>query len=512
MIELNFLNNVRISRRVMLALSIPVIALIAFAIALLLEKRQIATDMADVESLSVLAPVMSEFIHEMQKERGVSAGFIGSKGIKFGDALKKQRLETDTKRAALNEALDTFDASAQLRTFTDYIVKARRTLGDLNEVRSSISDLKLNVSEMANYYTSTIAAFLSTIEQMAVLSTNAEITKIITAYTNFLEGKESAGLERAMGSAGFSAGKFSPAVYRRFVGLIAGQDNYFKRFALYATDGQKALFTAKLAAPAVEEVNKMREIALESPFTGNTGGIDGAVWFDAITAKINLLKEVEDFIALSLKIRASELGSAAQHSFAIILSIVLAVLVIGGTFSFVAVRGIVRPIKGMTAAMKNLAAGDTSGEIPAIGQRDEIGEMASTLQVFRDNAIERVRLEDERRSEHAARFARQNKIEELIGDFHQKAERLLGAVRTNAAQMQVTAGSLSTTATQNNAKALSIAAASEQASQNVRAVATASEELSGSIKEIARQINQTREVVGKATVAIQEFERWRCEP
>jgi hypothetical protein len=66
MIELNVLNNVRISRRVMLALSIPVIALIAFAITLLLEKRQIAADMADVESLSMLAPVMSEFIHEMQ--------------------------------------------------------------------------------------------------------------------------------------------------------------------------------------------------------------------------------------------------------------------------------------------------------------------------------------------------------------------------------------------------------------------------------------------------------------
>ena len=356
---------------------------------------------------------------------------------------------------------------------------------------------------MAKYYTSTIAAFLSTIEQMAVVSTNAEITKVIATYTNFLEGKESAGLERAMGSAGFSAGKFSPAVYRRFVGLIAGQDNYFKRFALYATDEQKALFTAKLAAPAVEEVNRMREIALESPFTGNTGGIDGGIWFDAITAKIDLLKDVEDSLALSLKTRASELGSAAQRSFAIILSIVLAVLVIGGTFSFVAVRGIVRPINGMTAAMKNLAAGDTSGEIPAIGQRDEIGEMASAVQVFRDNAIERVRLEDEQRSEHAAQLARQNKIEELIADFHKKAERLLGAVRTNADQMQITAGSLSTTATQNNAKALSIAAASEQASQNVRAVATASEELSGSIKEIARQISQTREVVGKATIAIQ---------
>lgn len=109
--QLKGLGNLKIGGRIALALMVPALGLLAFGGMLLIEKRHAATNMADVERLATLAPVISGLVHEMQKERGASAGFLASKGAKFGDTLKKQRLDTNAKNVVFAKALDAFDAS-----------------------------------------------------------------------------------------------------------------------------------------------------------------------------------------------------------------------------------------------------------------------------------------------------------------------------------------------------------------------------------------------------------------
>jgi methyl-accepting chemotaxis protein len=160
------------------------------------------------------------------------------------------------------------------------------------------------------------------------------------------------------------------------------------------------------------------------------------------------------------------------------------------------------PLRGMTIAMSKLAEGDTAIEIPAVDRTDEIGEMASAVQIFKENAIERERLRSESEKEQTSRLGRQRRIEALITGFREQAQSLLRTVSSNIEQMEATAKSLSTTASRTTSQASSVAAAAEQASANVQAVAAASEELSASIKEIAGQISQTTsDVRGAAVVA-----------
>ena len=101
-----------------------------------------------------------------------------------------------------------------------YTDNANKALSELGAKRDQVSSLSIGVPQMAGYYTPTIAKLLAIVEEMAVISTNAEVSNLITAYTSFLQAKERSGVERAMGGAGFGAGKFSRAQYNNFVGLI----------------------------------------------------------------------------------------------------------------------------------------------------------------------------------------------------------------------------------------------------------------------------------------------------
>ncbi len=185
----------------------------------------------------------------------------------------------------------------------------------------------------------------------------------------------------------------------------------------------------------------------------------------------------------------------------VIVAAVIAVL-LGAAAAWLIGTGIARPIGAMTAAMRRLADGDKTVEIPAVGQKDEIGEMAETVQVFKDSMIEAERLAAEQAKAQEAQVARAKRLEELTANFDAAVAQVLQGVSGAAEEMQATAQSMSSIADQTKGQASSASSASTQASANVQTVASAAEELSGSIREIARQVEQSagtsKHAVGQA--------------
>ena len=139
--------------------------------------------MADLQELAEFGPVISAVVHELQKERGTSAVFIGSKGAKMASELPQQRQMTDEKRSNLENALANFDAASFGGNVAAKISNARQALSPLDNNRQKISSLEWAVPQMAGYYTPTIAKLLAVVEEMAVLSTDAASTNAIAAYT-----------------------------------------------------------------------------------------------------------------------------------------------------------------------------------------------------------------------------------------------------------------------------------------------------------------------------------------
>ncbi|MBI4969253.1 MAG: nitrate- and nitrite sensing domain-containing protein [Rhodospirillales bacterium] len=268
-----FLNNVRIGIRVAVALLIPVAGLVAFSGYITLDRLTTLREMARLQTAARLAPVISVLVHELQKERGTSAGFLGAKGQKFGDRLVEQRKLTDQTNAAYTQALADLDARKLGTAFSARLDTAGQMLGQLTERRAKISDLSLPAVESAAYYTGTIARLLDLVADMAAMSTDSRMTSMITAYTSFMQAKERVGLERAMGSNAFASGKFAPAIYKRFVEVGAEQDSFLWTFNAFASDGQRQAYKATVAGREVDEVARMRKIAHDSPQTNDMGGI-----------------------------------------------------------------------------------------------------------------------------------------------------------------------------------------------------------------------------------------------
>jgi methyl-accepting chemotaxis protein len=183
---------------------------------------------------------------------------------------------------------------------------------------------------------------------------------------------------------------------------------------------------------------------------------------------------------------------------ALLLTAVLCVIV-GSSI----VTGVARPIGAITGAMRRLAGRDMAAEIIGVGRKDEIGDMAEAVKVFKDSMIEADRLAAEQAAENEAKLRRAQKVDALTKSFEVKVSELVGVLSSASTEMEATAQSMATTAEQTNHQSVAVASASEQTSANVQTVATATEELSASIQEIGRQVAESATIAGRAVTDAQ---------
>ena len=174
-------------------------------------------------------------------------------------------------------------------------------------------------------------------------------------------------------------------------------------------------------------------------------------------------------------------------------------LLIGAAAAWIIGTGIARPIGGMTDAMRRLSEGDKTVDIPSVGRKDEVGDMAEAVKIFKESMIEADRLAAEQAAEQEKQLARAKRLEELTTAFDSAVAQVLQSVAGAAEEMQATAQSMSSIAEETRAQAGSASSAATQTSANVQTVASASEELSASIREIARQVEQSTGISQRAS-------------
>ena len=178
---------------------------------------------------------------------------------------------------------------------------------------------------------------------------------------------------------------------------------------------------------------------------------------------------------------------------------ILGIAVVSGGIAWFIGRSISKPLALLGARMQDIADGRLDGDIPGVGRGDEVGKMAATVQIFKDNAV-RMRELEKSEAETQARAASDRRVamENLAGDFERSVNGIVRSVSSAAAGMQSTAQSMTSTASDASARAANVSAASQSASSNVGTVAAAAEELSSSVTEISRQVARSSEIASKA--------------
>lgn len=162
------------------------------------------------------------------------------------------------------------------------------------------------------------------------------------------------------------------------------------------------------------------------------------------------------------------------------------------------IRRITGQIGTLSTTMVTLSDGQYDIGIPYVGRVDEMGQMARTVEVFRDNGLRQQELEADQRRNIETERHRQAALEEMISRFRDDSQSLLHPVAESTDNMASISGILMDLSTTNTERTASVAAATEQAYASVQTVASASEELSASIGEISRQIAETSDVVSTA--------------
>jgi methyl-accepting chemotaxis protein len=195
---------------------------------------------------------------------------------------------------------------------------------------------------------------------------------------------------------------------------------------------------------------------------------------------------------------ADESAATYSSSRTLILSVlsVAALLCLGA--GWMIVTGVSTPIRAMTGAMTRLAQHDLTTVIEGAERKDEVGQMANAVQVFKTSMIEADRLKAEQEEAQRVAAARSALVDQLTRDFDTSVQGVVQSVASQANQMQTSAQSMSAAAEEATKQAAAVAAASEQGAANVQTVASAAEELSSSISEIGRQVSHSSQIAATA--------------
>ena len=368
------ISNLSFRKKIYTLLTLPMLGFLWLSISAIIENITIKDEMSVIAPLTELSVVYSELVHELQKERGMTAGYLGSNGTKFGDKLQVQRKTTDQKRTKKTN----FWAKSG---FTDSRVielnsVIEQALQKIISIRQQVDNQSISLGVALGYYTQLNKDLLSVATLNADISTDAVVTKETVAYYNFLQGKERAGIERAVLSNTFAEGQFEPSLFVKFITLVSEQKTYFDNFVRFSNVDNINSFTEQLDHNSVKEVEKMRDIAFTKQ---NNLGVDSEYWFAQSTQRIGQLKKIEN--QLSNEILALVETKQSNAFNAMVLNIIVSTLLItlALLISFYVINELTNRVKGLTETLyKVRSENDLTVKCPFEG-KSELGQISVSL-------------------------------------------------------------------------------------------------------------------------------------
>ncbi len=482
----NFIQNLSIKGKIFFIIIFPFIAFLFTSLQCISIHYSSLKSYQNIIKLTELTENTGSLIHELQKERGISAGYLGSNGSKFKNMLDQQIKSTDEKFDVLQNFLKEFELNKFDKRLENYLNLSLTSLKEIKKKRGQISAIKINPQSAISYYTNINNELLNTIAYMTHLSSNVQISNQITSYYNFIQSKEIAGIERAVLSNVFGKGSFTVKNFIKFIELTSRQDVYLAVFKTLAEFKELEFYKQTVKGYAVDEVERMKSIALNININNTKSfNIDAEDWFKAATNKINILKEVEDHLVTEINNRAKLLANTTKTKLNFSVVFFLLILVICIAFLLYISNLFISGIKQATSVALNLSHGE--GDLTKrmnLESSDEIGSLGNSIDIM----LEKLSITMKKIQKTSFSLDSSNKDLSLI------AEEVLSDTKLTADK----SNTVSIATEEMNTNMISVAAATEQASTNLGMVAAASEEMTSTITEIAQNSEKARSITDEA--------------
>ena len=374
------LNNISLRYKLVMILLLPLIGFIWLAGLFVSDSYQTLKSMEATEQASVSAQKVSRLISTLQRERGASGVFIGSKGAVMKNRLPAIRQETDAALGAVRSLSDGGKGQVD---------KALNALNALQETRGQIDALAINGKESGARYTEIIRSLIGFTYQLEASVHDPELARLLGSLNQFIEMKERAGRERAMLAVVFNQDRFDAALLSTFSRNLGEFSAYMESFKRSASETFVRQLDEKLQQPSSQEVDKLQRLAFDRPL-GEPLGVKPEAWFETSTQRIDMMGEVEEALAQSVGEIAGQARSKANTALWLSVSMVLLALVVVSVLSCLIIRNINLAVKEVTHTLDALAGRDLTVRASYKGT-DEFGVISNSLNGMADQLAHVIR-------------------------------------------------------------------------------------------------------------------------
>src|SRR5215211_7900149 len=347
------IRNMQIRSKLIAVLVIPLVALTVLAALGIAANVSRGVQADRVNDQTAFAISLSTLVHELQRERDRSAGWVGSgRDAGYGGVVSQ--------RVAVNEALTTFrrdvqDLGDEGSAFRQRVDAAVDSLNQLDQQRGRIeNDPGTTVQRTLDYYSGVIGNLLAVNLEIATQTDDRDLIRNVGTFVSLARLKEATSLERGRLYAVASRGQFGPGDFRELAPIVGAQEAWRTQFEATATPEQRAFLDRTLQSPDIARVDDLRNKVL----TGDPSQpvqLDAKQWFTYMTAKLDLLRTVERRLAddVSAASRAAQSTASRQALlYTVILTLVLWFTV---GLSLWMARSMVGPLRTLTRTANEVA-------------------------------------------------------------------------------------------------------------------------------------------------------------
>lgn len=362
--------NGSIRVRLLAIAAVPLVGMAMFATLSTADRWQDYRQARAVEAAAIASTTAGALVHELQRERGMSSGFVGSQGATFGPDLDQQRPQTDAALAAFSG----LDLGAVDETARAPLQQAADSLRRLGPLRTEVTSLTASQPVTVAYFTDAISLLLTGVGHATRIA-DGDLGSVATAYVDVLQGKERFGQLRAQLSAVFASDTWQEGQYVKVAGLTSARDAFLAAARTAASPDIVSAIDAAVASEKYAAATAMGKTALARPDGGFDTGAES--WFSTATAGIDELKAVEDMLAARLAGTAATRADDALRAFWSVVAAALAVGLVTVLLTLWVTGRMVRRISAAADALRAAAEGRLTVRV-ADSTHDEIGAMAES--------------------------------------------------------------------------------------------------------------------------------------
>lgn len=427
---MKWMYRISIKMKLLIALMPPLLALCWFAGSEAITRIQVEQQMNNIGRLATLIHNAGNLVHELQKERGLSSGYLNSSGNLFGNELAAQRKQTDQVAETFNRVLAQTDRTllqddliAVVKGFTENIKR-------LDTIRQSVDQHDPTATKVLDFYGDITTGILNFVGGVGHLTDSGKMVNEFAAYYSLLNMKEQASTVRALLSGVFSADRFNSIQFRIFSDAIGKQEAWLAAAYRFSTPTEMAVLSKMLHSRQATDALAMREIAFNKATEGGFG-IQPADWFSLQTQRIEIMHKAESTIAHVLQEHATTLSTKARADWQQYLAISFFAVLVSVVFAIAIMRSLHQHLISTLRTIKEME-GNLTRRLVVPGN-DEL----SALNIAYNNAIENIQhIIQEIKSGSAILSNASSDIAAGNQDLAQRTEQQASSIVETAASME----------------------------------------------------------------------------